>query len=602
MDMNQAHLTRVTAPASRDLVEPKRSAPSITTTRRNPLRWGRVVMGATIVLSVLAIVSAALALRLVPPASAIAWWAIALLPPLAALMVVVWSVRRALLQPLDQTIQALAEGSAEEGDLSGSLREDFADSIARVNRGCNALFDRLRSILDRMRRRAIQIAVEAVKLRKNLTEAGESATQQEALAAGISHESEKMAAMASGIAGETTSLTEASTAQLGQARTSQAELMTLVETIAAINARQDSFLSTVRLLDQRAREIDGITVLIKEISDQTNLLALNAAIEAARAGEQGRGFAVVADEVRKLAERVKTATGAISESIREMGVLATDTCTLTEEVKRDTDQARSAVEQAATRFDVMVDGFGVLNDAVSKIRGSMIELEEANRAICDKSARIDALSRDVGQRMKHCLETATGLNAITEDELGVASRFTIGRGSFEEIVRICWAYRDRIRACLESHAASGANIHDRDYRPIPGTQPQKYETAYDRLIERELQAIYDEAMGQHPWVTTMIAVDGNGYAPTHIRKYSVHSGDPEKDLTFSRHKRRFDDPVGLRSARNDAPYLTQTYLQAGTGKILTDISSPIHVGGKHWGNLRVNVDPGVLIDENWRPD
>jgi methyl-accepting chemotaxis protein len=561
------------------------------------------VRGDTVPLPILSVMAgcwivmagAALALWMVVPETAWAWWAVALLPSSFALAVAFLVLHRSLVLPVRRTGAVLSEAASREGDLAHSLSQTVGGAAGVLNRACNALLGRLRQVMNRTRQRAVQIAVEAVKLRQHLTDATESAVRQEELATEIARESEQLAATASRIAGETETLTQASAEQLGQAQKSQSELSLLVESIATINARQDNFLATVRLVDQRARDIHGITALIQEISDQTNLLALNAAIEAARAGEQGRGFAVVADEVRKLAERVKSATGAISESIREMGVLAADTCTLTEEVKRDTDDARTAVEKAAARFDAMVGGFCDVNDAMSGIRTSMLELERANRDICDKAACIDDLSRNVGQRMQACLESSVRLNAVTEAELAAASRFRLGEGDFEQVVQFCWGYRERVQSCLEKHAAAGIDVFDHSYRAIAGTHPPKFETAYDRAVEGELQAIYEDAVTRFSWIATMIAVDVNGYAPTHVRKYSVHTGDPEHDFTYSRHKRRFDDPVGLRSARNVAPYLTQTYLQSGTGRILTDISSPILVAGRQWGNLRVNVDPQILL-------
>ncbi|MBW7862110.1 MAG: methyl-accepting chemotaxis protein [Rhodocyclaceae bacterium] len=497
---------------------------------------------------------------------------------------------------LAHTADQLSELADREGDLSRTLPEAGGE-LGRVNRAWNAFLARLRKVMDRTRQRAVKVAVEAVTLRQNLGEADQSANRQAALANEIAGECERIAATATAIAQDTSALTDASGEQLENARVSRAELQALVDRIAAINARQDGFLATVQLLDQRAREIHGITRLIQEISDQTNLLALNAAIEAARAGEQGRGFAVVADEVRKLAERVKAATGAISESIREMGTLATDTCAVTEEVKRDTDEARSSVLTAAERFESMVSGFSTLNDAMLTIRGSMQELEQANRGICAKAATIDELSRDVGQRMRVCLDAAVRLNTITEEELGAASQFTLGEGAFERVLEGCRRYRDAVQACLERHAAAGVEVFDRQYRPISGTQPQKFETSYDRAVERDLQEIYQRALEEFPWLAVMIAVDGNGYAPTHVRQYSVHKGEPEHDFVYSRHKRKFDDPVGLRSARNEAPYLAQTYLQSGTGRILTDISVPIFVRGRQWGNLRSNVNPAALTSE-----
>jgi methyl-accepting chemotaxis protein len=91
-------------------------------------------------------------------------------------------------------------------------------------------------------------------------------------------------------------------------------------------------------------------------------------------------------------------------------------------------------------------------------------------------------------------------------------------------------------------------------------------------------------------------MDSNGYAPAHNSKFShPPTGDYEKDLAGTRHKRIFDDMVGLKLARNRAPSLFQTYLR-DTGEILGDLSMPVLVRGRHWGAVRLGFDPKVVID------
>lgn len=85
-------------------------------------------------------------------------------------------------------------------------------------------------------------------------------------------------------------------------------------------------------------------------------------------------------------------------------------------------------------------------------------------------------------------------------------------------------------------------------------------------------------------------MDNKGYAPAHNRKFSEPpTGDYDHDLAKSRHKRIFDDPVGIKLARNTKPFLFQTYLR-DTGEVVNDLSMPIVIGGRHWGAIRVGFD------------
>ncbi|WP_020674934.1 HAMP domain-containing protein [Geopsychrobacter electrodiphilus] len=127
---------------------------------------------------------------------------------------------------------------------------------------------------------------------------------------------------------------------------------------------------------------------------------------------------------------------------------------------------------------------------------------------------------------------------------------------------------------------------DQDYVPIPGFEPAKYHTQYDAYLDKAILAMEDEFL-QDDSVVFAVAVDVNGYLPTHNTRYQkAITGDKQKDLVGNRTKRMFNDPVGIKAARNLEPVLQQVY-NRDTGETMWDISAPIRVKGKHWGGFRI---------------
>ncbi|MCD8569706.1 MAG: methyl-accepting chemotaxis protein [Geovibrio sp.] len=132
-------------------------------------------------------------------------------------------------------------------------------------------------------------------------------------------------------------------------------MVKITEEINIIKSEIDSFQRTVYDLSRNSENIRQIVSLINDISDQTNLLALNAAIEAARAGEAGRGFAVVADEVRKLAERTQSATNDISSNIGGMTELVKSTDSGAKQIESYAANIQNVVTGATVQFQSMMD-------------------------------------------------------------------------------------------------------------------------------------------------------------------------------------------------------------------------------------------------------
>ena len=520
---------------------------------------------------------------------------LSLLCAIAASAVGVGILQRLLVKPLREILGVVEEAASGQGNLSQNLPSGKDNEIGSIISNYNGFLAKLREALDLIRRQAIHIATESVRVKDHLSLAATTTEKQEALARDISISCAAVTDTAGGVSNRAASLNEFAQDHLDDARRTQDELIALATSIAAINERQQSFRVTVESLSKHSHEINKITQLIQDVSDQTNLLALNAAIEAARAGEQGRGFAVVADEVRKLAERTKTATNTITDSTRVMTDLSDNTLQVTLQVSVDTENARSAVERASKSFNGMLQNFGATTDELHGISSAMAQLEASSREILGRAQEIDGLSSGLGSTMRQSLTSATQLNTSTEEILASGARFKLGVGKFESALGRCWALRDRILAVLQRYADQGVNVFDQNYRQLPGINPPKYETAYDKMVEKEIQDIYESGLDKENGLISMIAVDTNGYCPIHIRMYSVHSGDPAKDLTLSRHKRKYDDPVGLRAARNTAPFVAQTYLAPALGKPMTDIATPIFVDGRHWGNLRVVLLPEFLI-------
>ena len=175
-----------------------------------------------------------------------------------------------------------------------------------------------------------------------------------------------------------------------------------------------------------------------------------------------------------------------------------------------------------------------------------------------------------------------GGETSTLDELSAQEREMLELGN--EFARRCTAVIERWLAKKE---VSPERLFSFLYYPLPDTDPPKFTTDYDKLSDRDIQAIEEEILAQASTIIYTVMVDKNGYLPTHNQRYSQPlTGNKASDLVNNRTKRIFSDRTGLLAAQNTEPFLIQKY-QRDTGETMADLSVPIMIGGKHWGAVRI---------------
>jgi methyl-accepting chemotaxis protein len=503
---------------------------------------------------------------------------------------------RSIIGPLGTLEEAMAS-SRNDGDLSRRVQVAEGSSVAPAARAYNDLLASFRSITSRIIFNAHQLAEAAERLIRDAeaTVAG-SQTQNTAAEAAA----EAVAEMAAGVGLVAQHADEA--AQIAQsAREHSARGAAIVLEASAeierIARSVEQSAQVVVVLGERSESISGIVRVIHEIADQTNLLALNAAIEAARAGEQGRGFAVVADEVRKLAERTTAATREISTVIT---AIQSETQSAIGTIREGATQARhgaSLAKDAADALEQINQGAQETMEKVGSIARAMAEQHAKTQDIAEHVSNIMGIADSNSDNARSTLDEATRLDSLAVNLEEVGTVFRLGadgdrardiHGRMPGIVQeAAAAVAQALEAALDRGELTPDALFDTSYVPIANTKPQKFNTKYDAVADRLLPAVQEPVLNGHPEVTYAIACDTGGYVPTHNRRFCQPlTGDEAKDMAGNRTKRVFADPVGRRCGSHTLPFLLQTY-RRDTGEIMHDISAPVMVKGRHWGGFRI---------------
>ncbi len=313
---------------------------------------------------------------------------------------------------LEKVAEDLASG---EGDLTKSLNLNSNDEIGLTAKAINKFIEKVRYIVADAKKSATENAAVSSELSSTAINIGKRAEEEMRIVASTCQEGEEMKSMLSFSIQEATQTKEEITRAKQNLEHAKGSIVLLVDKVAHSAQAESELAERLNHLSQEAEQVKTILTVIADIADQTNLLALNAAIEAARAGEHGRGFAVVADEVRKLAERTQkslTEINATINTIVQSIVEATEQMNKNSEEIGELSRVSSEVgENINTTVLIMASATG----CVEKMAEDTIKIAKDTEEMVRKVDDINEISSSNTRSVEEIASAAEHLYKLTEE-------------------------------------------------------------------------------------------------------------------------------------------------------------------------------------------
>ena len=367
-------------------------------------------------------------------------------------LVISWFIARMISRPLEEAATTMQDIASGNGDLTKTLNKNSNDEIGYLADSFNAFVGKIRELIGHTSQSTGAVMSAVAKTAENTDEITRRILAQEADTTQVATAINEMTATIAEVAGSAAAGETAAREAAVAAHNGQEVVSTTVSAIAELAGNVKRAEEVIEQVNQDSAEIGSVLDVIKAIAEQTNLLALNAAIEAARAGEQGRGFAVVADEVRSLANRTQTSTVEIESMIQR----------LQQGTRRAVDVMHDGREKAETN----VAQSQLALTSLQEIEGAIQTINGVNTQIATAAAQQHAVAEEINRNINNINESSSATahsaqqtTAIT-DQLGklaselqhVVTQFNIGGDKgldFETAKSAHLAWRARIRAFLD---------------------------------------------------------------------------------------------------------------------------------------------------------
>jgi methyl-accepting chemotaxis protein len=334
-----------------------------------------------------------------------------------------WIVNAILVRRL-QRIATVAHGIAG-GDLTHRCEMQSADTVGEIVAAFNHMAETLRDLIGGMASLSDGVNADARALEQMMAAVRERYSLQNRETAEIVDTLGAMRHKGADVSGTATQAAEATANAVGTAHAGAQVVTETVASMAEIERTVAEAAGDIDRLGRQSDEIGAIVAVIRGIAEQTNLLALNAAIEAARAGEQGRGFAVVADEVRKLAEKTAQATAEIGGMIGNIQSQVRQTVISMKENQTHVGSGVECARKAGDALDAILSSVQGVSTMMTHIRDLTGEQQRMVGTIADRAERISASIDEALRQTDSCNDSCLGLADHAEHLNGQVRRFRI---------------------------------------------------------------------------------------------------------------------------------------------------------------------------------
>ena len=342
---------------------------------------------------------------------------------LGAMLVIIYMLtQRFVAKPLDALKQGLSDIANGEGDLTKRLPVQGKDEVSQASEVFNKMMNNFAQLVHQVRQASIQVSQKVDSLTSSADRVAQSSETQSQQSDQVSIAVVELSNSISAIAISANNVQHQSEESLQRASVGNRHLDELLNEMGYVEKAVSEMAESVNSFVKNTEAITSMTREVKDIADQTNLLALNAAIEAARAGEQGRGFAVVADEVRKLAEKSSRSAGEI-DSITSM--LNNQSASVKLSIEEGINYLKNSQQSVARVSEILHSTNGLVVQVGHGLDEIASATEQQNRVSSDVAEKIEAISAIAGRNCQIVEETAEAAHALQTLAEGLST--TVGK-------------------------------------------------------------------------------------------------------------------------------------------------------------------------------